>query len=276
MRIDAHQHFWLFDPLTDTWITEEMKVIQRNFLPNDISKTLKDHRLDGAVLVQAHQSLRETDFLIELADAYKMVKAVIGWIDLRAEDIEEQLLKFSGIPIVKGFRHNVKAEMDVDFLMQDSIQRGIRALTQHHYTYDLLIHPRHYTSTLQCVASNPEQAFMLDHMAKPAIVAGEFDAWASFIDSLSVFPNVYCKISGLVTQVGWENWSFNDCVPYVKHVISCFGQRRVCFGSDWPKSLVAATYEEVLSIAERCVEGFDEVEQADFWGRNAVRFYGIT
>lgn len=200
MRIDSHQHFWLFDPVKDAWITDDMKVIRRNFLPNDISKILKDNRIDGAVLVQADQSLRETDFLIELAGAYKMVKAVVGWVDLRSEDVEEHLLKFSVHPIVKGFRHIIEAEADADFLMQPAFQRGIKALTERGYTYDLLIHPRHYTSTLECVAAHPKQAFMLDHMAKPAVAAGEFEEWATFIEALAAFPNVYCKISGLIVD----------------------------------------------------------------------------
>ncbi|MDR2282598.1 MAG: amidohydrolase family protein [Sphingobacterium sp.] len=276
MRIDSHQHFWLFDPVKDAWITDDMKVIRRNFLPNDISKILKDNRIDGAVLVQADQSLRETDFLIELAGAYKMVKAVVGWVDLRSEDVEEQLLKFSAHPIVKGFRHIIEAEADADFLMQPAFQRGIEALTEHGYTYDLLIHPRHYTSTLECVAAHPKQAFMLDHMAKPAVAVGEFEEWATFIEALAAFPNVYCKISGLTTQADWNNWSVADFTRYVQHVISCFGKQRICFGSDWPVSLVASTYDEVLMVANAHLDEFSESERADFWGRNAVRFYHIT
>ena len=276
MRIDSHQHFWLYEPLKDAWITDDMKVIQRNFLPNDISKTLKDNRIDGAVVVQADQSHRETEFLVELANAYKMIKGVVGWVDLRAENIEEQLSIFSGYPIIKGFRHIVEAEPDVDFLIHPTFQRGLKALTDRNYTYDLLIHPRHYASTLRCVADNPQQQFMLDHMAKPAIAIKEFDQWASFITELSAFPNVYCKISGLVTEAHWDEWSVKDFEKYIQHVIVSFGKKRICFGSDWPVSLLAAEYEDVLTVAGAYLQGFTDSEKADFWGMNAVRFYGIT
>lgn len=275
MRIDSHQHFWLYDPVKDAWITDDMNVIQRNFLPNDISKTLKDNRIDGVVAVQADQSVRETKFLVELAEAYKMIKGVVGWVDLRADDIEDQLMKFSEVPIVKGFRHIVEAEPEEDFLIQPSFQRGIRALTAHNYTYDLLIRPPHYTSTLKCVADNPRQQFMLDHMAKPPIATGEFEHWASFITRLSAFPNVYCKISGLVTEADWRGWHVRDFERYIKHVMDSFGKRRICFGSDWPVSTLAATYEQVLALAETYLEGFNEEEKADFLGGNAARFYNL-
>ena len=275
MRIDSHQHFWLYDPVKDAWITDDMKVIQRNFLPNDISKTLKDNRIDGVVAVQADQSIRETEFLVELATAYKMIKGIVGWVDLRAEDIESQLLKFSDFPAIKGFRHIVEAEAEGDFLIQPEFQRGIKALTKYKYSYDLLVRPVHYASTLKCVADNPEQQFMLDHMAKPAVAAGEFAEWAAFITALSAFPNVYCKISGLVTEADWKAWSIADFELYIRHAVDSFGKRRICFGSDWPVSTLAATYEQLLEISEAYLEGFTDIEKADFFGGNAVRFYNL-
>lgn len=275
MRIDSHQHFWLYDPVKDAWITDDMNVIQRNFLPNDISKTLKDHGIDGVVAVQADQSVRETEFLVELATAYKMIKGVVGWVDLRADDIENQLLKFSDIPVIKGFRHIVEAESAGDFLSRPEFQRGIKALTKYNYSYDLLVRPVHYASTLKCVADNPEQKFMLDHMAKPAIAAGEFEAWSAFITALSAFPNVYCKISGLVTEANWKTWSIRDFEVYIKHAIDSFGKQRICFGSDWPVSVLAATYEQILEVSEAYLDGFTDIEKNDFFGGNAARFYNL-
>lgn len=275
MRIDTHQHFWLYDSVKDAWITDKLKVIQRNFLPNDISKTLKDNSIDGVVAVQADQSLRETEFLVELAEVYKVIKGVVGWADLRSADINEQLDNFARFPVIKGFRHIIEAEEDADFLVQPAFQNGLEKLTAHHYTYDLLVAPRHYASTLICVARNPQQQFMLDHMAKPAIATKEFDEWAAFISELSAFPNVYCKISGLVTEADWNLWAIEDFEKYIKHVIACFGKERICFGSDWPVSLLAATYEQVLTIADSCMQEFTEAERSDFWGGNAVRFYGL-
>lgn len=275
MRIDSHQHFWMYDPIKEAWITDDMKVIQRNFLPNDISKNLKDNGIDGVVAVQADQSHRETEFLAELANVYKMIKGVVGWVDLRSERIEEQLLNFSRFPIVKGFRHIIEGESDSDFLIQPEFQRGIKALTTYNYTYDLLIRPQHYSSTLQCVTNNPQQQFMLDHMAKPPVAAQEFEQWAAFITELSAFPNVYCKVSGLVTEGDWNEWAIADFEKYIKHVIISFGKKRICYGSDWPVSLLAATYEQVLELADAYLEDFTQEEKIDFWGGNAVRFYGI-
>jgi len=275
MRIDSHQHFWLYDEVKDAWITDEMNVLKRNFLPNDIGQILKDNAFDGVVAVQADQSHRETEFLVELAQVYKLIKGVVGWVDLRSELIEEYLHHFSKFPIIKGFRHIVEAEVEGNFLIRDDFQRGIEALTKFNYTYDLLIRPRHYASTLLCVQNNPNQKFMLDHIAKPPIKSQEFDDWALFIDQLSKSPNVYCKISGLATEAEWSNWKLDHFSQYVEHVINCFGINRVCFGSDWPVCLLAATYEESIEIVKHKISAFTEDEQAGFWGITATDFYGL-
>ncbi|MVZ64542.1 amidohydrolase family protein [Sphingobacterium sp. DK4209] len=276
MRIDAHQHFWLFDPVKDSWITEEMAVISRNFLPNDIGQILKDNNFDGVVAVQADQSHQETDFLVELSGVYKLIKAVVGWVDLRSEAIDEHLAHFKRSPIIKGFRHIVEGEVDPDFLHRDEFLRGIAALTKHQYTYDLLIRPRHYASTLKCVSVNPEQAFMLDHIAKPPIKTQEFDEWAAFIHDLAQYENVHCKISGLATEADWKHWTLDHFTQYIAHVISCFGKDRVLFGSDWPVCLLAGSYEDSIRIVEDKLNDFTEAELKGFWGDNAVQFYSIT
>jgi len=276
MRIDAHQHFWLYNPERDTWITEEMKVIQRNFLPNDIAQTLKDNAIDGVVAVQADQSIEETRFLVELSSVYKLIKGVVGWVDLQADNVEEQVAAFASTPVVKGFRHVVEAEADPDFMIRPAFQRGLEVLTKYVYTYDLLIRPRHYNATLQCVTANPNQAFMLDHIAKPPIKSQEFDDWALFIEKLSAFPNVYCKVSGLATEADWTGWRLDHFTQYIKHVIACFGKKRVCFGSDWPVCLLAASYEESIQIVQDKLKSFNEDELKDFWGRTASKFYKLS
>lgn len=275
MRIDAHQHFWLYDEVKDAWITDEMNVIKRNFLPNDISQTLKNNGFDGIVAVQADQSAKETAFLVELSEVYKVIKAVVGWVDLRAEQIEDYLLHLSKFPIIKGFRHIVEAEEDPDFLIRDDFQRGLQALTKFNYTYDLLIRPRHYASTLICVENNPQQKFMLDHIAKPPIKSQAFDDWALFIAQIAKYPNVYCKISGLATEADWSSWHLDHFEQYIDHVVTCFGKARVCFGSDWPVCLLAASYEESLDIVNHKLDGFTEEEKQGFWGGVATSFYGL-
>ena len=275
MRIDAHQHFWLYDEVKDAWITDEMKVIQRNFLPNDISQTLKNNSIDGVVAVQADQSHRETEFLVELAGIYKVIKGVVGWVDLQSEQIYEHLAHFSKYSIIKGFRHIIEAEQEGNFILRDEFQRGLEALTKYNYTYDLLIRPRHYGSTLACVQHNANQKFMLDHIAKPPIKTQEFDDWAMFIEQLAKNKNVYCKVSGLATEADWKNWRLDQFSQYIHHVIACFGKDRVCFGSDWPVCLLAASYEESLAIVQDKLGDFSEEELSQFWGGNATRFYNL-
>lgn len=275
MRIDAHQHFWLYDAIKDAWITDEMSVIKRNFLPNDISQTLKDNGFDGVVAVQADQSHRETEFLVELSQVYKVIKGVVGWVDLRSEHVDEHLQHFSKFPIIKGFRHIVEAEMDGDFLIDAAFQRGLACLAKYNFTYDLLIRPRHYTSTLICIQNNPNQKFMLDHIAKPKIKTKEFDEWALFISQLSQYPNVYCKLSGLATEAEWQSWKLDHFSVYIDHVLSCFGIDRVCFGSDWPVCLLAASYEESIAIVSNKLKAYTEEELFGFWGGVATKFYNL-
>lgn len=275
MRIDAHQHFWLYNEVKDAWITNDMVAIRRNFLPNDISQTLKDNSFDGIVAVQADQTHQETMFLVELSEVYKVIKGVVGWVDLRSENINYFLTEFSKYPIIKGFRHIIEAESDPNFLMQDEFQRGIKALTSYNYTFDLLIRPKHYESTLQCVADNPNQKFMLDHIAKPPIRTQEFDFWACFIEKLAQFPNVYCKVSGLATEAEWKNWKLDHFTQYIDHVVNSFGKDRVCFGSDWPVCLLAASFEESIQIVEQKIAGFSPKEAAGFWGDVATSFYRL-
>lgn len=275
MRIDAHQHFWLFDPVRDAWITDDMQSIRHDFLPNDISQTLKSNGFDGIVAVQADQSHRETEFLVELSEVYKVIKGVVGWVDLRSDSINDHLQHFQKFPIVKGFRHVIEAEADDDFLIHEDFQRGIQALTPYGYTYDLLIRPRHFDSTLACVKANPNQKFMLDHIAKPNIKHAEFDQWAKFIAELAENTNVYCKISGLVTEADWRTWKIEDFSRYIEHAVSEFGRDRIVFGSDWPVSLLAATYEQVVEIAHENILDFTAEELRAFWGENAVNFYGL-
>lgn len=275
MRIDSHQHFWLYDAVKDAWINEEMAIIRSNFLPNDIAATLRAHAIDGVLAVQADQSAQETQFLLDLSSMYALIKGIVGWVDLQSSELEEQLKHYQQYPLIKGFRHIVEAESDPDFLMRPAVQQGIALLTKYGYTYDLLIRPRHYASTLACVAAHPGQRFNLNHIAKPAIKSKEYEEWAVFIAALAAYPNVYCKLSGLATEADWHHWKLDDFADYVVHVINCFGKKRIMFGSDWPVCLVAASYAESMQIVADKLGDFTETELADFWGENAVRFYNL-
>lgn len=275
MRIDSHQHFWIYEPIKDAWIGSGMEAIQKNFLPNDISGWLKRLDVDGVVAVQADQSTNETNFLLELGSVYAMIKGVVGWVDLRSEHLNDDLHRWSSNSLLKGFRHIVENEEDPDFLIKDEFLHGLQALEPFGYTFDLLVGSIHYPATLKCVAANPGINFVLDHMGKPQMRGGEFDFWANFIEDLSRSENVYCKISGMVTQADWNNWTADDFVRHVAHVVDCFGPERIMFGSDWPVCLLAAQYQDVLQVAEKTVEDLSKESLAGFWGRNATKFYGL-
>ncbi|WP_333886442.1 amidohydrolase family protein [Sphingobacterium siyangense] len=275
MRIDTHQHFWKFDPIRDSWITEEMQVIRRDFSPLDIQFVLERNGFGGSVAVQADQSKEETAYLVQLASDYPFIKGVVGWIDLQAADIRQQLDVYQSNTVIKGFRHIVEGEADPDFLIRPAVLNGLKALADYGYTYDLLIRPRHYAATLDCVQQNPNLQFVLDHIAKPPIKSKAFDEWATFIDALSVFPNVVCKVSGLATEADWEGWKLDDFKQYLEHIFARFGKERIMYGSDWPVCLLAASYEESIAIVEDKLGQFTAAEKNAFWAENAIRVYNL-
>ncbi|WP_333577643.1 amidohydrolase family protein [Sphingobacterium sp. Lzh-3] len=275
MRIDTHQHFWKFDPIRDSWITEEMQVIRRDFSPLDIQFVLERNGFGGSVAVQADQSKEETAYLVQLANDYPFIKGVVGWIDLQAADIRQQLDSYQSDTVIKGFRHIVEGEADPDFLIRPAVLNGLKALADYGYTYDLLIRPRHYAATLDCVQQNPNLQFVLDHIAKPPIKSKAFDEWAAFIDALSAFPNVVCKVSGLATEADWEGWKLDDFKQYLEHIFARFGKERIMYGSDWPVCLLAASYEESIAIVEDKLGQFTAAEKNAFWAENAIRVYNL-
>lgn len=275
MRIDTHQHFWKFDPIRDSWITEEMQVIKRDFSPLDIQFVLERNGFGGSVAVQADQSKEETAYLVQLANDYPFIKGVVGWIDLQAADIRQQLDSYQSDTVIKGFRHIVEGEADPDFLIRPAVLNGLKALADYGYTYDLLIRPRHYAATLDCVQQNPNLQFVLDHIAKPPIKSKAFDEWATFIDVLSAFPNVVCKVSGLATEADWEGWKLDDFKQYLEHIFARFGKERIMYGSDWPVCLLAASYEESIAIVEDKLGQFTAAEKNAFWAENAIRVYNL-
>lgn len=275
MRIDSHQHFWLYEPTKDAWITPEMQAIAKNFLPNDISGELKKHRIDGVVAVQADQSPRETDFLLELSSVYALIKGVVGWIDLRSVHIDELLARYTDQTVLKGFRHIVEAEASPDYLIDDAFFRGLEAIQRAGYSFDLLVSPPHYQATLHCVQAHPEMRFVLDHMAKPRIGQGRDRVWEQFIEDLAVHPNVYCKVSGLITETDWSGWTPNEFIPYFQHVGHCFGWERLMYGSDWPVCVLASDYQGVIHLASYLLDHVSPNDQEAFWGETATAFYRL-
>jgi L-fuconolactonase len=274
-KIDAHQHFWQFDPVRDSWINEEMKVIQKDFLPGDLEPVLRKNGFEGCVAVQASQSEAETDFLISLARQHGFIKGVVGWVDLQANNIADRLAQYKSFPVVKGFRHVLQGEAQRDLMLQPAFKRGIAALQQYDFTYDILIFPDQLKFSTGLVTHFPEQKFVVDHIAKPSIKRKEIDTWKADIENLALHQNVSCKISGMVTEADWKTWQKEDFIPYLDVVVNAFGIDRVMFGSDWPVCLVAASYLDMLAIVNDYFSTFSNEEQEKFFGLNATRFYNL-
>lgn len=275
MRVDAHQHFWNFNPVRDNWITDDMQAIRRDFLPADLQPLLQQQQIDGCVAVQADQSEDETFFLLGHASANDFIKGVVGWIDLRAENVEERLEYFSRFSKLKGFRHIIQAEPGDDFLLKDDFCRGISFLAKYNFTYDILVFPKHLPYVLKFVKRFPEQPFIIDHLAKPYIKDKKTDEWKKNIQQVAQFPNVYCKLSGMVTEAAWNNWTINDFKSYIDIVLESFGTDRVMFGSDWPVCLLAASYKQCCEVLEMNTEYLSVSYKNRLWGENAIQFYNL-
>jgi len=275
MRIDAHQHFWKFDPARDAWITEEMQAIRRDFLPQDLASECAAVAIDATIAVQAAQSEQETSFLLGLAERSSLVAGVVGWVDLCSPQVEERLRFFSGYNKLHGFRHIAQAEPDDRFLMRQDFLRGVRCLREFDFTYDILIFPKHLPAALELVAAVPEQRFVIDHLAKPEIKAGQTKGWEAQMREIAQNQNVYCKVSGMVTEADWSKWKNSDFAPYLDVVLEAFGAERLMFGSDWPVCLVAASHAQVVGIVEDYLETNAPAAKQKVFGENAARFYGL-
>ena len=248
MIIDAHQHFWRYDPRDYPWIGGDLRTLQRDFLPGDLRPLLEEARVDATIAVQACQTERETAWLLELADAHPFIAGVIGWVDLQAEDVEAALERVSRHPRLVGLRHGVQGEPDDRFLLRPAFLRGIRVLVERGLPYDLLIYPKHLPVAAEFVARFPSGTFVLDHLAKPPIRARAIDEWARDLRRLAQLPNVWCKMSGLVTEADWSRWTFADLEPYLDVAFDCFGPQRLIAGSDWPVCTVAADYSRTMTV----------------------------
>jgi L-fuconolactonase len=274
--IDSHQHFWIYNQHRDAWITDNMAIIQRDFLPNDLQPILKKQGFSGCVAVQADQSVDETYFLLECADQYDFVKGVVGWIDLRAENIDEQIANLSSYKKLKGFRHVIQAEPDENFMLRPDFQAGIVALGDAGYTYDLLIYPNHLPVANRFVSLFSDQPIVLDHIAKPYIKQGLIDKWKQDISTLAQHENLFCKISGIVTEADWKNWKKEQIIPYLDVVFEAFGTNRLMFGSDWPVCLLASPYEGVVGLIGDYIEKLSDSEKYKIMTQNATDFYGLS
>jgi L-fuconolactonase len=274
MIIDSHVHFWKYSKSEYTWMDNTMKVLQKDYLPSDIEPTLRRNNVDGCIAVQAATTTVESRFLAELAKTHDIIKGVVGWADLRAGDVEKQLSELKDYPSIVGIRHIVQSEPD-DFLYDPSFRAGVSLLRDFGYTYDILIYPRQLKAAIDFVAEFPGQTFILDHCAKPVIRKKELDTWKAQISDLAAFPNVSCKVSGLVTEAEWKKWSPADFYPYLDVVFEQFGTDRLLFGSDWPVMLLSGIYVQWKSLLEKYMEQFVQEDRDKVFGENARRVYGV-
>ena len=275
MKIDSHQHFWNYHPVKDAWISDDMKVIQQDFMPADLLPLLRKNDIDGCIAVQADQSEEETHFLLKLAEENDFIKGVVGWVDFRSEIIEERLQYFSQFKKLKGFRHIVQGESEDDFLLRDDFCNGIAQLEKYNFTYDLLILPKHLHYAAEFVNCFPKQSFVIDHLAKPNFKGNNFSDWELGIEELATYKNLYCKVSGMITEADWKNWQEEDFSYCLDVLVANFGIDRLMFGSDWPVSLLAASYEQSCRIVENYFTKFSKEDQYKIWGVNAMKFYHL-
>jgi L-fucono-1,5-lactonase len=274
-RVDAHQHFWKYDPVEYGWITDALAGLKRDFLPADLKPLLEAHGFDGCVAVQARQSLEETRWLLELAAANAFVMGVVGWVDLRGEDLTEVLGGLADEKKLVGIRHIVQDEPDDAFVLREDFRRGIGQLREFGLTYDVLVYPRQLKAATMLVREFDAQAFVLDHIAKPAIGEGTMEPWATDVRELARSGNTMCKLSGMVTETKWKAWREEDFWPYLDVVMEAFGAGRVMIGSDWPVCTLSGEYGETVGVVKRYVERLTETERAPVMGGNCVRFYGL-
>ncbi|HMR84681.1 MAG TPA: amidohydrolase family protein [Niabella sp.] len=273
--IDSHQHFWVFDPARDSWIDDSMKKIQRDFLPKNLKPVLDENGIDGCVVVQSDQSEVENLFQLTNAMQNDFVKGVVGWVDLRAKNIEDKLAHYSYYQKMKGFRHVLQGEQDRALMLKKRFMNGISLLEKYKFTYDILIFPDQLKYAKKLAGAFPHQKFVIDHIAKPYIKDGKIDGWKQDMQAIARLPNVYCKISGMVTEADWKKWKPADFTPYLDVVVEAFSPKRILYGSDWPVCLVAAPYKKMKAIVDGYFASFSENEKRAFYGGNAVKFYDL-
>lgn len=272
--IDTHQHFWKYDVQKHSWIDDEMAVIRKDFSPETLADVYQKIGIMGSIAVQADQSNEETEMLLELASKNNFIKGVIGWIDLKSDQLASQLDIWKDKKILKGFRHVLQIEVP-EFMLDEKFIRGIEEISKRGYIYEILIFPQHLEATISLVQKLPNTTFVLDHIAKPNIKNREIKEWAEKIYMLASFNNVNCKVSGMVTEADYKNWSYQDILPYLEVILDAFGSDRLVYGSDWPVCLVAGTYQEVLEIPRMFFGKLSPDEQASIFYENALRIYNL-
>lgn len=274
-RIDAHHHLWRYTPEAYGWIDESMQLLQRDFLPADLKAAMATAGIDGTIVVQARQTLEETRWLLDLADASDAIRGVVGWAPIAGEDFPGCMEEFDGRAKLKGLRHVIQGERDEHYILREDFNSGIRTLAGSGLVYEILIYERHLADTIYFVDEHPDQPFVLDHVAKPLIAAGVLEPWAQRMMELGQRENVWCKLSGLVTEAKWDAWTPEALTPYLDVAVEAFGPERLMAGSDWPVCLVASGYAQWWNVLRDYFASFSEVERVAVFGGTAAQVYGL-
>ncbi len=275
MKIDAHHHFWRYCEQEYPWIGPGMDLLRRDYLPAEFERVMQSSGFGGSIAVQARQIPEETAWLLALADAHPFIKGVVGWVDLRGADLGRQLERYVPHRALRGVRHVVHDEPDDRFMLGEDFLTGISRLGDFDLVYELLLFPRHLPIACRLVERFPGQRFVLDHVGKPQIRDGLLEPWVTGVRKLAAFPNVFCKVSGMVTEADWKEWRAADLEPYLDVVFETFGTRRLMIGSDWPVCTVAAPYDRVLTVVTDYLVRFPQEEQELVLGENARWIYGL-
>lgn len=271
--IDAHHHLWRYSAEEYGWISPEMDVLRRDFVARDLDRELRNAGVDGSIVVQARQSVEETRWLLDLAAEDEAIRGVVGWLPLVSAELPGVLREFADCGKLKGVRHVVQDETDDDFILREDFNRGVAALLDTGLVYDILIHERHLPQAVRFVERHPEQVFVLDHLAKPRIKDRILEPWRENLSRLAEHDNVFCKLSGLVTEADWGAWSLDDLRPYMDAALEAFGAERLMAGSDWPVCLLASGYGRWWGALREWATDLDEVDREQIFGLTAKKVY---
>lgn len=274
-RIDSHHHLWNYSQADYPWISEGMKSIRRDFLVADLAQSMQAAKIDGVVTVQARQSLLETDWLLGLASAHDFMRGVVGWVPLADPEVGSHLEKYWHHPKLKAVRHLLQDEPDEFYMLREDFNQGVSQLEDLGLSYDILIRERQLPQTIEFVDLHPTQVFILDHIAKPNIKSRLLSPWRERMRELARRENIYCKLSGMVTEADWSSWTHHDLSPFIDVVLECFGANRLMFGSDWPVSLLACAYEKWVEVVEQLIASLSASERDRLFGGTAKEAYRL-
>ena len=276
MKIDSHHHFWKYDPHTYSWMNEKMEVLKVDYQPIDLRKEIEEAGIDGVISVQADQSLRETDDLLEHAKTNDFILGVVGWFPLADSNVKDLFDKYSNNQLLKGIRHVIQDEPDDNFILGEQFNRGVSLIKDYNWVYDILIYERQLGPSIQFVDRHPEQIFVLDHIAKPRIGESVIEPWKAQMYEMSKRENVSCKLSGIATEAKWNEWKKEDLIPYMEIALDAFGPGRVMFGSDWPVAKLAVEYGPWVEICRDFISSLSDNEKSLIEGRVALEIYGLN